>query len=639
MAQEEKYFLVAASQPPNMASRTRPETFLAPSRSPPTKVYSICMTNETKEVSVFESHEVPGKSSTDGTASAGTVGNLSLDALSEVKRALQKVLAEKQKQIPVGASSEGSPQKEGLKVSSSTPGLLPKALSASDYEAVKYSQELCAKLGFPQGGEFPPPGNIFLGQMPTGISYQTKPDKAHILRVDALGREIDEHGKVVDTTKLTNLCTLKVNLNKEKKEAFPHLGPEIDVDPGRNNHFDARIVTNSRSPRRTNFEFLEEGTWSKAAEIIKLKSQFGEAQAKELKAKQTQLAKADHGGNPNLIEVAERVSINEKSKEPIPEIEWWLWYNVGYRVCGSKLAALASLLTLYLKMRDRSLLFSGTYADITDGNTAEDKLNMEKITIYMEHPTNLPPTEPAPPLPELLKLTKEEQRKLRKQQRQAQETYKQAMIAQALLEPPKPIVKMSNLMKVLGCEATQDPTRLEMEIRRASIEREKAHDDRNAVRKLTADERREKRERKLFGDPDVPESIVSVYKVNNDLSHPQTQFKVNVNAHENRLTGCAVTSEGISVVVVEGGKKSTKRYQNLMLRRINWTSAGGNGDEDEGKTVNKCALVWEGSVAKPSFDKFCIHKCRNKAAARKVFSDAGVPHYWDLAFSFTEDHM
>lgn len=68
--------------------------------------------------------------------------------------------------------------------------------------------------------------------------------------------------------------TFQVNLNKEKKEAFPHLGPEIDVDPGRNNHFDARIVTNSRRPRRTNFEFLEEGTWSKAAEIIKLKVFF-----------------------------------------------------------------------------------------------------------------------------------------------------------------------------------------------------------------------------------------------------------------------------------------------------------------------------------------------------------------------------
>lgn len=53
-------------------------------------------------------------------------------------------------------------------------------------------------------------------------------------------------------------------------------------------------------------------------------SQFGEAQAKELKVKQTQLAKAKAEGdiNPNLITVAPRVS-KEKQKEEIPEIEWW----------------------------------------------------------------------------------------------------------------------------------------------------------------------------------------------------------------------------------------------------------------------------------------------------------------------------
>ncbi|WZY98981.1 hypothetical protein YC2023_057213 [Brassica napus] len=44
---------------------------------------------------------------------------------------------------------------------------------------------------------------------------------------------------------------------------------------------------------------------------------------------------------------------------------------------------------------------------------------------------------------------------------------------------------MSNLMKVLGSEATQDPTKLEKEIRTAAAEREQAHTDRNAARKLT----------------------------------------------------------------------------------------------------------------------------------------------------------
>ena len=58
--------------------------------------------------------------------------------------------------------------------------------------------------------------------------------------------------------------------------------------------------------------------------MFSLQSKFGEAQAKERREKQAQLAKAKAAPdiNPNLIEVSERV-VKEKTKEPIPEIEWW----------------------------------------------------------------------------------------------------------------------------------------------------------------------------------------------------------------------------------------------------------------------------------------------------------------------------
>lgn len=266
---------------------------------------------------------------------------------------------------------------------------------------------------------------------------------------------------------------------------------------------------------------------------------------------------------------------------------------------------------------------------------------MDRITIYVEHPEPFdPPAEPAPPPPQPLKLTKKEQKKLRTQRRLAKEKDRQEMIRQGLLEPPKPKVKMSNLMKVLGSEAVQDPTRLEMEIRTAAAEREQAHVDRNIARKLTPSERREKKERKLFDDPtNTVETIVCVYKIR-DLSHPQTRFKVDVNAQENRLTGAAVITDGISVVVVEGGKKSIKRYNKLMLNRIDWAAAVGSEDdanEETDKPVNSCVLVWQGTVAKPAFHRFTAHNCRSEAAARKVFTDASVPHYWDLAINFSED--
>ncbi|KAL4569218.1 hypothetical protein LXL04_024853 [Taraxacum kok-saghyz] len=603
---------------------------------PPPKVSSISSKHENEGVNSNRSHEVPGKSSTDGTSTdAGKSGGISLDALSKAKATLlkRKELAEKMKKIPM-LNKRADSAKEGVKAPSSS-GIPPPpptntaplgsglpqlaGLTAPKFEAVKRAQELAAKMGFRQDPEFAPLINMFPGQLAPEVTVQPKPAKAPVLRLDALGREVDENGNVVNIPKLNNLSTLKVNINKQKKDAFQILKPELEVDPDKNPHFDPRMgidKTKLLRPKKMTFQFVEEGKWAKEAEIIKLKSHFGEAQAREFRAKQAQLAraKAEPDINPNLIEVSERIIIKEKPKDPIPDVEWW----------------------------DVPILESGTYGNIEEGGLPEDILKKEKITLYTEHPRPIePPAEPAPPPPQPLKLTQKERKKLRTQRRLATEKNRQEMIRQGLLEPPKPKVKMSNLMKVLGSEATQDPTRLEMEIRSAAAEREQAHVDRNIARKLTPAERREKKERKLFDDNNTLETIVSVYKIN-DLSHPQTRFKVDVNAQENRLSGCAVISEGVCVVVVEGGAKSVKRYQKLMLKRINWAAAVKEEEmeEDEGdddKVKNKCVLVWQGSVAKPSFHRFLVHECRTENAGRKVFSDAGVGHYWDLALNFSDD--
>ncbi|KAL9230531.1 hypothetical protein vseg_005869 [Gypsophila vaccaria] len=615
---------------------TRPASETIPSDNhSASKVSSLSTTSENKGINVTGSHEVNGKSSTNGTSTtAGKSGAPSLDALALAKKTLQKQKElreklEKLKKMPMsnkgaGASSVVSSQVGtiGGKGTGGTTAIGEKPIGTIDpekYEAVKRAQELAAKMGFRQDPEFAPLINLFPGQLPPDVSVVQKPAKAPVLRLDALGREIDEHGNVVNISKPSSLSTLKVNINKQKKDAFQIEKPELEVDPEKNPHFDPRMGIDKNKllrPKRQNFLFVEEGKWSKDAEMIKLKSQFGEAQAKELKAKQAQLAKAkaEPNINPNLIEVSERIVTKEKKqKDPIPEVEWW----------------------------DVPLLRSGNYMELDDGEPLEDKLKMDKITIYVEHPEPIePPLEAPPPPPQPLKLTKKEQKKLRTQRRLAAEKDKQEMIRQGLIEPPKPKVKMSNLMRVLGSEATQDPTRLEKQIRAAAAEREQAHVDRNIARKLTPAERREKKERKLFDDPNTLETIVSVYKINN-LSHPQNRFKVDVNAQENRLTGCAVLQDDFSVVVVEGGMKSIKRYAKLMLRRINWDAKLEKEDEEEDneeeKQPNKCVLVWQGSVAKPSFNRFFLHDCRNEAAARKVFADAGVGHYWDLAANFVDD--
>ncbi|XP_020235341.1 protein RDM16 isoform X2 [Cajanus cajan] len=544
-----------------------------------------------------------------GSKSESTVPSSGAGVVSKVSNSVSLGHVANMSIFPSTASAAfGNPQASGT--SAAGIATLP--------EAVRRAQEYAARIAYGQDPQFAPQINIFPGQMVTDVAIPQKPTKAPVLRLDAQGREIDEHGNVVNVTKPSNLSTLKVNINKQKKDAFEILKPVLDVDPEANPHFDARMGINKMKllrPKRMNFQFVEEGRWSKDAETIKLKSKFGEAQAKEHKAKQAQLAKAKAAPdiNPNLIEITERVVIKEKPKDQIPEIEWW----------------------------DLPLLQSGNYGDIDNVTIGEEKLKMEKITFYVEHPRPIePPAEPAPPPPQPLKLTKQEQKKLRTQRRIAKEKDRQEMIRQGVIEPPKPKVKMSNLMKVLGSEATQDPTRLEKEIRSAAAEREQAHIDRNIARKLTPAEQREKKERKLFDDPNTLETLVSLYRVN-DLSNPKARFRVDVNAQENRLTGCAVISDSISVVVVEGGSKSIKRYGKLMLRRINWSEVSKekeeNEDSDDDKPVNKCVLVWQGSVAKPNFNRFSVHDCITEAAARKVFVDAGVPHYWDLAVNYVED--
>lgn len=125
-------------------------------------------------------------------------------------------------QLSKGSSSDGSGKVQGLAATasdaaaasvqpptSSVPAF-PGLANITNIEAVKRAQELAAKMGFRQDPEFAPIINCFPGQPPVDAAVPQKPTKAPVLRVDALGREIDEHGNVVNRTKPSNLSTLKV---------------------------------------------------------------------------------------------------------------------------------------------------------------------------------------------------------------------------------------------------------------------------------------------------------------------------------------------------------------------------------------------------------------------------------------------
>jgi U4/U6 small nuclear ribonucleoprotein PRP3 len=78
-------------------------------------------------------------------------------------------------------------------------------------DAVKKAQELAAKMGFRQDPQFAPVINMFPGTS-SELAVSQRPAKAPVLRLDAQGREIDEHGNVISITKPSSLSTLKVKL-------------------------------------------------------------------------------------------------------------------------------------------------------------------------------------------------------------------------------------------------------------------------------------------------------------------------------------------------------------------------------------------------------------------------------------------
>ncbi|MGH0190300.1 UNVERIFIED_CONTAM: hypothetical protein FKN15_044165 [Acipenser sinensis] len=126
-------------------------------------------------------------------------------------------------------------------------------------------------------------------------------------------------------------------------------------------------------------------------------------------------------------------------------------------------------------------------------------------------------------------------------------------IAQRIRTKPPPAVRISNLMRVLGTEAVQDPTKVEAHVRAQMAKRQKAHEEANAARKLTTEQRKEKKAKKL--KEDLSHGVhIAVYRIRN-LSDPAKKFKVEANAGQLYLTGTVVLRRDVNVVVVEGGKK------------------------------------------------------------------------------------
>ena len=272
-----------------------------------------------------------------------------------------------------------------------------------------------------------------------------------------------------------------------------------------------------------------------------------------------------------------------------------------------------------------------------DAHIMEPECNYENfhirngaITNLIEHPIQMMPLEPNKPVHLPVFLTKKERKKLRRQNRREAWKEKQDKIRLGILAPDEPKVKMSNLMRVLGNEAVQDPTKVEAHVREQMAKRLASHEKANADRKLTPEQRKEKMIRKLKEDTSCGVNV-SVYCIKS-LSNPSKKFKVETNAKQLYMTGCMVIYEDVNVVVVEGGPKQQKKYKQLMLNRIKWDDETYK-DKDGVEGDNSCVLVWEGETKERNFGEMKLKQCPTESFARDYFKKLGVEHYWDQAYS------
>ena len=278
--------------------------------------------------------------------------------------------------------------------------------------------------------------------------------------------------------------------------------------------------------------------------------------------------------------------------------------------------------------------------------------------------------------PPTLHLTKAEQKRHRKLRRAERLREQQDMQAAGLVPPPEPRLTLANYMKVLGDQAILDPSRMEAAVISQIQGRKLKHDQMNAERKLTKEQKSAKHARKL--EEDTTQSIhVALFYVK-DMGHPYHRTKVDLNAQQNGISGGVLECEslGMALIIAEGGERAIKRYIRLMTVRMRWKGedfyededveeeaeedlmVGDDEDEDvkdvdeDGNTItmtmvgekkrkkfnpdNECDLIWSGMAIKRAFHSFMFQNAESSVVARKILEAKSVAHYWDLAIGHVE---
>lgn len=460
-------------------------------------------------------------------------------------------------------------------------------------------------------------------------AQQTQEERERSLNliIDSEGRTVDKRtGEIVQIQ--SRVPTLKANIEAKKREITSRLKrsandmnsgiastisgissvfSNIVSEPSKEKvateeavqselFFDPRLKLKTAERNKRKLTFVEEGVYVDLANKLRAKSKL-----QQLQQEIATISKKTGISSDSRLALIQPKRV---SKETIPNIEWW----------------------------DFAVLNEVNYDCLNKLNDL-DLIEKVKITRLIEHPVQMkPPTQTDKKIVASVMLTAKERKKMRRQNRQEALKEEQEKVRLGLALPPEPKVKISNLMRVLGTEAVQDPTKVEEYVRNQMAKRQKMHEDQNAARKLTDEERAAKKKRKIIEDVDGGVNV-SVYRVK-DLTDPATKFKVEANCNQLHMTGTVLLLKNLNVVIVEGGPKQQKKFRRLMLNRIRWNDLKvkeGKNTADEDREPNTCSLVWEGMVKARNFGTITFKSCPTVTFAREYFKKFACEHYWDIA--------
>jgi len=331
------------------------------------------------------------------------------------------------------------------------------------------------------------------------------------------------------------------------------------------------------------------------------------------------------------------------------------------------------------EMKSSSSGFSAPRAHIRDHEvpTMEwwDELlhnDPSSITHLIEHPVPLKGIKSKVPKQVVTQnveamLTEEERRKLRKLRNQQKVQEFQDKIKMGLIPPPPPKIKMKNLMRVLGSEQVAEPSAIEQSVRAQVEQRLADHLRRNEERKLTPEAKREKTITKWTKSIDNNHRVhISVFLVFKPINN-KIKFKINKSGEELHLGGfflhCTIPRESQtddktttsfypSLIVAEGSQKSVKRFDRILLKRINWLNSESpdmveedDDDEEDDSTLDLggvCRRIFRGietADCPTRLKRWSYLHVRDLATATSFLTEKNSMTYWDMLLRYRDDKL